>query len=228
MIDNIQPLILAGGKGTRLKSIVSDRPKVMAEICGKPFITFLFEQLINDGYVSVFLLTGYMSEFIQKKFKNRYKSLKIIYSNELKPLGTGGAIKNACKNIDKEYLLILNGDTYFETSRNDLNLENDKDYIFCRKQKDISRYGNVIFNENSEVVDFSNEKLVEGYINVGTYLLKKELIQKYQREIFSLENDYLKYSISRNNLFTIIRSGLFIDIGIPNDFHLANQFLKNR
>ena len=119
-----QPIILAGGLGTRLRSVVKDRPKVMADINGRPFLELILDQLNEDNFKKVYLLIGYKGEIIRNHFGENYKNLKISYIFERELLGTGGAIKNAAKNLYFDKLLVLNGDTYHSISRR--NLSNNK------------------------------------------------------------------------------------------------------
>ena len=94
-MEHLTAVILAGGLGTRLRAAVADRPKVLAEVGGKPFLAYLFDQLISCNLKHVVLCTGYLGEQIESTFGKRYNSLEIEYSREPKPLGTGGALKYA-------------------------------------------------------------------------------------------------------------------------------------
>ncbi|MBT6229204.1 MAG: NTP transferase domain-containing protein, partial [Candidatus Scalindua sp.] len=108
----ITAVILAGGLGKRLRGVVSDRPKVLAEVNGRPFLTYLLDQLAEAGINSVILCTGYMADSISKEIGNLYNGVKITYSRENKPLGTGGALRLAVSNLNLKYVLVMNGDSY--------------------------------------------------------------------------------------------------------------------
>ncbi|MBK1974000.1 NTP transferase domain-containing protein, partial [Campylobacter sp. TTU-622] len=94
-------IILCGGLGTRLKSIVKDVPKPMALINGKPFLEFIFEYLRTQNIKEVILAVSYKYEIIKNHFKNKFLDIKIEYSIEKKPLGTGGAIKQALNLVNE-------------------------------------------------------------------------------------------------------------------------------
>ena len=110
----VTAVILAGGMGTRLRKVISDRPKVMAEINGKPFLYYLLDQLAYASTERVIISTGYMAESIEDAMGASYKSLHVDYSKEKTPLGTAGALKLAERAIDTEYCLVINGDSYTE------------------------------------------------------------------------------------------------------------------
>ena len=93
--DAVDVVILAGGLGTRLRTVLRDRPKAMADIKGKPFISLLFDQLTRIGFKKVVVSTGYREEVIRQYFGQHYENMELIYSNEAEPLGTGGALKLA-------------------------------------------------------------------------------------------------------------------------------------
>ncbi|HMF48595.1 MAG TPA: sugar phosphate nucleotidyltransferase, partial [Candidatus Saccharimonadales bacterium] len=111
-LAKIQTIILAGGLGTRLSSIVEDRPKVMAMVHGQPFLAYLLNQLVTAGVGEVVISTGYLSEKIRDIFRDKYHSLRIIYSEESAPLGTAGALRLAWPLIHSDPVLVMNGDSY--------------------------------------------------------------------------------------------------------------------
>ena len=113
-IYNITPVVLAGGLGTRLRAIVSDRPKVVALVKGRPFITYIFDQLIKAGFRKVILCSGYLSEKMIEILGHKYRNLSIEYSQEPYALGTGGAVKYALPLIETRYILVMNGDSFID------------------------------------------------------------------------------------------------------------------
>ncbi len=108
-----EAVILAGGLGTRLKSVIKDIPKPMAEVCGKPFLCYILDFLIKYEIKRVILSVGYKWEAIREFFGEQYKNINLVYAIEYEPLGTGGAIKNALKYVQDTEVFILNGDTLF-------------------------------------------------------------------------------------------------------------------
>lgn len=229
-MNDIEVCILAGGFGTRLKSVVSDRPKVLAEISGKPIIAYIFDQLISDGFEKVNLLIGYKAFEIRKYFGNKYKKLFISYSEEDKPLGTGGAIKYFSKSCKSNRLLIINGDTIVDISRLEFlkNISEDFDAILAVKNNNISRYGKLDYDEDSNLIQILEKTNLkeEGIINSGTYLLDVNEILKFPKNIFSLEKDYFPLRIKQRKIKVIISDSSFLDIGIPEDYEKAKIFLE--
>ena len=162
----MQAILLCGGMGTRLRSVVSDRPKPMADICGKPFLQYLLEMLRDKGITEVIFALGYMGEMIEEYFQDGSAfGLKIAYSCEEEPLGTGGAIRNALPKILEEEVLVLNADTYFPMDYQGLlrfHQENDGDFsLATRVVPDISRYGAVRRDLAGRILAW-NEKLGDG------------------------------------------------------------------
>ena len=226
---NYSPIILAGGFGSRLRSVVSDRPKVLAEINGKPFITFILNKLENEGFKNIILSTGYMGDMIKKTIGEEYKGLTIKYFKEDKPLGTGGALKNIGKFIKEKNLLVMNGDTLHNINTRKLidSLKGDNDIILGIYKNDASRYGLLKIDRNKLILSFNekNNKNKSGLINIGTYFLNKENLLKYNDDIFSIENDYFPKRIKDKKLYVQISRGKFIDIGIPEDYFKASKYI---
>ena len=167
----MQAILLCGGMGTRLRSVVSDRPKPMADICGKPFLQYLLEMLRDKGITEVIFALGYMGEMIEEYFQDGSAfGLKIAYSYEEEPLGTGGAIRNALPKILEEEVLVLNADTYFPMDYQGLlrfHQENDGDFsLATRAVPDISRYGAVRRDAAGRILAW-NEKLGDGGQQLG-------------------------------------------------------------
>ena len=167
----MQAILLCGGMGTRLRSVVSDRPKPMADICGKPFLQYLLEMLRDKGITEVIFALGYMGEMIEEYFRDGSAfGLKIAYSYEKNPLGTGGAIRNALPKIWEEEVLVLNADTYFPMDYQGLyrfHQENDGDFsLATRAVPDISRYGAVRRDPVGRILAW-NEKLGDGGQQLG-------------------------------------------------------------
>jgi len=197
-------IILAGGFGTRLREVIKDVPKPMADINGKPFLEILLRYLKKRHPYDRLLSVGYKQEVIVEYFKDSFAGIDIIYTKEDKPLGTGGAIKRALEKIDDTQVFVLNGDTFF-----DIDLEDMKNFhlkscaditISLKKMKNFDRYGSVILDKN-RVLKFKEKRFVKsGYINGGIYILKTDIL-KDQEDIFSLKNIYLK----RKKLFMDIK-----------------------
>ncbi len=228
-----EAVILAGGLGTRLKSVIKDIPKPMAEICRRPFLSYILDYLNNQGIKRVILSVGYKWKVIKDFFGSQYKNLELEYAIEDKPLGTGGGLKNALKYVCKEEVFVLNGDTFFDI---DLNLfynlhksKNSKLSIALKKTENTERYGIVEIDENNRIVSFLEKKKGgSGFINGGIYLLNKKFFNAVMQENnFSLEKDFLERYFREYEFFGFPFDGLFVDIGIPEDYEKAKNYLKN-
>ena len=106
-LSDITAAILAGGQGTRLRPVLADRPKVLAEVMGRPFLSYLLDQLSSAGARKVILCTGYMGDMVQEVYGGTYKSLHLLYSREDEPLDTGGALRLALPLIDSDCVLVM-------------------------------------------------------------------------------------------------------------------------
>src|SRR3989344_9013022 len=142
----MKTLILCGGLGTRLRSVVSDVPKAMAPIGGKPFLMYQIDWLKKFNLTEIILCVGYLKDHIKNYFGNgSLFGVKITYSEEEALLGTGGAIKNAEKLLNNEAFIVLNGDTYAKIDFTKLidfhNKKKSKYTLGLTKVADTSRYG---------------------------------------------------------------------------------------
>ena len=106
--------MLAGGKGTRLKSVITDLPKPMAPIGKKPFLEYVFRSLKKNGITRIILSVCYKWKIIREHFGNEFENIEIVYSIEEEPLGTGGGIKKALRQIRFNQVYVINGDTFFD------------------------------------------------------------------------------------------------------------------
>jgi len=218
-------IILAGGFGTRLQSVVSDRPKALADVSGKPFIEHQLEWLIVQGITKVTLALHHMSEQLQA-FVNNWSNDKIIIDTviENEPLGTGGAVTNVIqqKNI-KGKVLVLNGDTLFNFSLKPVlkYIQNRKEPILlvASKLSDISRFGTITV-WSGYVTSFSQSTGIHeaGMVNVGAYLIDSKLFITKKIEPFSLEYDLFPEMATNREIivYTLDDSESFIDIGTPD------------
>ena len=222
----MQAVILAGGFGTRLRARISDVPKPMAPIAGRPFLEFLLDRLEAAGCTRVVLATGYMSEIIEGHFGDRYGSMRVDYSVETTPLGTGGAVLRALRGMPDEPTLVLNGDTWLDM---DLRAFADwaqqrapADVVLLRRVDDVSRFGSVALD--GECITRFGEKSGSGpgLINAGIYWLHRASFERHAfSETFSLENDFFQSHLAQLDLRGTVTEGEFIDIGLPEDYDRA-------
>ena len=237
----MEAILLCGGLGTRLRSVVSDRPKPMADIAGKPFLHYLVKMLSESGVKHLIFALGYMGEQIEAYFKSGEDyGLSISYSYEDSPLGTGGAIRNALSKVSEENVLVLNADTYFHTDYENLLSQQLKTQammtIASRKIEDISRYGAILKDETGRILRWNEkmssdqaEVLRSGEINGGIYVMKKSLIEKIQEGKQSLENDCIPAWLKEGIFLQALPSdGYFMDIGIPEDYAQFRKDIESR
>ena len=228
----MEAIILAGGFGTRLQQVVSDLPKSMSLVNGRPFIEYLLNYLRGQGITKFILSVGYKKEAIEAHLGNKYKNIPIEYAIEEEPLGTGGGIKNAFKLVEGNSAFVLNGDSMFRVDLNALS-QLHKDVkseitLALRLLEDTERYGSVKINDAKQITGFS-EKGIEngpGYINGGIYLIDKSyLLAQDFPEKFSIEKDCFERCFLKSRFFGFPSKGYFLDIGIPEDFYKAqNEF----
>lgn len=231
-IDNITALILAGGLGTRLSSVVSDQPKVLAPVNGRPFLSYLLEQLIVAGFRDAILCTGYKAEMIKKSFGNRYKDLTIRYSREPESLGTGGALRYAIPMIEEETVLAMNGDSYIDEDLSvylEWYFKNEIEAaLLLTKVADVSRYGKVDVDIKNRVISFEEKKesACSGFINSGVYILKKHMLESIPfARPFSLERELFPGLIGKG-LFGYLCESELLDIGTPESYARAERFFQ--
>jgi len=238
----MQCLILAGGRGERMRPLTDEIPKVLLPVAGKPFLQWQIDYLKNYGIKEIILAVGYKAEKIENYFGNGEKfGVKITYSREKEPLGTGGAIKNAENLIKNNKILVLNGDSFVDIDiKKMLEFHQKKKKpitIAVRKTKDVNRYGSVLINKDSIVTSFQEKKekngdIKECFINAGVYIFQKKILKYFPLDrCVSLEKEIFPKFVNKITAFKI--NGYFIDIGIPKDYKKANidfkkpDFLKN-
>nr|WP_263326536.1 nucleotidyltransferase family protein [Neobacillus sp. Marseille-Q6967] len=224
-------IILAGGLGTRLKKVVNDCPKALAPIQNTPFLHYILHYLEKQGIKKVILATGYQHERIFEDIGTCFNSLTIDYSVEEYPLGTGGALKKALTKIKNcEHVFIINGDSFFNINLVEMNNThrlNDADLTIALKPKrNISRYGTIQVSRD-RIIEFAEKQpLNEGIINGGFYLMRVNIFEnKPLGEVFSFEIDFMQKFFHESRFYGYISNEYFIDIGIPEDYQLAQKEL---
>ena len=223
-------VILVGGQGTRLRSVVQNIPKPMADINGKPFLEYLLYFLHCQGCNHVVLSVGYKHEIIENYFKNQYLNLKIDYAVEKEPLGTGGGIKNSLGFIAQDSFFLLNGDSFFDVNLAQLAEFHASKNAFVtlsvKEMRNVDRYG-TLHIENDRIIRFNEKKFIKnGFINAGVYVVSKQVFD-IQQEKFSFEKDILETYVNILPFYAFQSDGYFIDIGIPEDYQKAQEELKN-
>ncbi|MDL2303030.1 MULTISPECIES: nucleotidyltransferase family protein [unclassified Dysgonomonas] len=222
-------IILAGGLGTRLREVVSDVPKCMAEVAGKPFLSYLLDWCKAQSFGRVILSLGYLSEVVTNWVEKNEYPFEIVYVKEQEPLGTGGAIKLAMQSVEGDRAVVINGDTFFDVDINMLyefhkgKLANIS--LALKPMTNFDRYGRVELNADNRIIAFiEKQQCKEGLINGGVYLIDKDILLS-DKELpvkFSFEKDVLEAKISTLPIYGNIQDTYFIDIGIPEDYRKAN------
>ncbi|MBT9778390.1 NTP transferase domain-containing protein [Clostridium sp. MCC353] len=221
----MQAILLAGGLGTRLQSVVNDRPKPMALIQEKPFMEYVIHELGKHGITDIIFAVGYKGSMVEEHFKDGSGfNIKVSYAYEEELLGTAGAIKNAGKFVSEDRFFVLNADTFYQIDYSrimQLQQEENLDMaLVLRKVPDVSRYGEALLKGG--MLTAFNEKTTEprpGTINGGIYLMKRELLSEIPGGKVSLENEMIpKWLKEGKRLGGIVNDGYFIDIGVPADY----------
>ena len=206
----MQAILLAGGLGTRLRSVVSDRPKPMALIGEKPFMEYVVHELSRHGITDIIFAVGYKGSMVEEYFGDGSgfaapdgTPITVHYAYEEELLGTAGAIKNAGRFVTEDSFFVLNADTFY--------------------QIDYSR----LVLTNGRLTGF-NEKTAQakpGTINGGVYLMKRALLDEIPAGKVSLENEMIPKWLSEGRpLGGFVNDGYFIDIGIPEAYY---QFIED-
>lgn len=225
-----EAIILAGGRGTRLQSVVPALPKPMAPVAGKPFLEILLAFLAAQGLKRIILSVGFRAEYIVAHFGDNFYGMEIDYAKEDSPLGTGGALRLSLQMCRQEAALILNGDTFLECDLNNISLDWETyrlPMLVGVRMRDTKRYGRLLLEGERPVGFLEKTDNSPGIINAGSYLFPTDIFRGRELpDAFSLEHDFLAQEVCRApfRLFTV--SGLFIDIGVPEDYLKAQTYLE--
>lgn len=225
----IDVIVLAGGFGSRLQSVVRDVPKPMAMVAGKPFLHYLIQQIQREDIGKLVFSLGYKHEIITSYVQKEYPTLPYDFSIEDTPLFTGGAIRLALEKCHTDLVLVINGDTYFGVNISEMIADHVRTAsditISLKHMQNFDRYGTVHVDANQRITKF-NEKVYteEGLINAGYCILNKKLLLEYPVLLpFSFEQDFLQKRMQEIKVSGFVSDGYFIDIGIPEDYLKANN-----
>lgn len=222
-----EALVLCGGKGTRLRSVVSDRAKPVAEVAGQPFLNLVIQQCVANGIERIVLATGYMSETIEQYLPIWKKSLDVTLSKEETPLGTGGAVVNALKHFQTPDFLVVNGDTWCEFQLDKLantHQQNNASFTMLVTHSDACEgKGLVQFDETGQITHFHEKDHGQetGYINCGVYVLSVNAMAYWtQPRPLSLEKECFP-KLLEDGAYCEISESDILDIGTPEMYQLA-------
>ncbi len=231
-LSEITAVILAGGRGTRLRPVLPHQPKVMAEFHGRPFLVYLLDQLVAGGVREVVLCTGYRGDEIGTKLGDTYGPLHLRYSHEDEPLGTGGALRLALPWLHSDPVMVMNGDSWI-----DADFQSYLAWFLGRPAAaalllmavdDTTRFGRVEVAADGAIMSFKEKGVPgPGWINAGVYFLKKSVLELMPpRRFLSLEQDLLPTLVGQG-LYGHRVAGKFIDIGTPESYAEAAEFLRH-
>jgi D-glycero-alpha-D-manno-heptose 1-phosphate guanylyltransferase len=222
-------LVLAGGFGTRLRTVIGDTPKALAPVFDTPFLYFQIENWIRQGCKSFIFLLHHKADqiiaFLKSEDQGLLNNCTYSYVVEPKPLGTGGSIANAIKSLSLEGdFLVANADTWLERGVDQMIVASSPS-ILVINVKDVGRYGQVFFDENMLITGFceKGENITQGWINAGVGCLNTKLFQNYIDNPFSLETDLYPQLVDARILMAEPIHTDFIDIGIPKDYEFFCQ-----
>ncbi len=227
-----EAIILAGGLGTRLRSAVPDLPKCLAPVGGIPFLSYVIDYFKAAGIEKFIFALGYKSEAFDDFLRTKFPAKNYQLSIEQEPLGTGGAIKLACRKTTEETVLVLNGDTFFRIRLDLLSGFHRQKGAQCtlslKPMQNFDRYGVVECHEDHTIKKFREKKFYEkGLINGGVYALEvAAILEAPLPEKFSFEKDFLEKPSPGRRLSGLVQDAYFIDIGIPEDYERAQREVK--
>ncbi len=229
-LASVTAAILAGGLGTRLRSVVADRPKVLAEVRGRPFLAYLLDQLAAAGVRYVVLCTGYLGEQVWAAFGDTYGSISLDYSQEPSPLGTAGALRLALPLFKSDSVLVMNGDSFCDANSRAFwawhCAHSVMATLLVTEVSDTTRYGSVQLEPDGRVRSFleKGEASGPGVINAGIYLLKQDFLRTIPTgRSVSLERDVFPTWVGRG-IYGYRSEGRFLDIGTPEAYNVAERF----
>ena len=230
---HLQAILLVGGKGTRLQSVVASKPKPLATVGNVPFLELLVMQLRSQGIRRMIMSTGHLAEQIEESFGDgRRWEADIQYAREREPLGTAGAVKFAASLLKQDSdFLVVNGDSFIELDiQGFIRFHREHDALVSMavcKISDAARYGTVQFDDGKRVTGFSEKmgKQQPGFINAGAYIFKRGILDRIPPGPCSLEKDVFPELLTQG-MYAFEAQGIFIDIGTPEDYARAQTLYE--
>jgi D-glycero-alpha-D-manno-heptose 1-phosphate guanylyltransferase len=228
----MEAIVLAGGFGTRLRELVPAVPKPMAPVAGRPFLEIVLRGLAGKGFHRAILSVGYLAEQISGHFGESFAGMNLVYEVEDVPLGTGGAVRAALARCKDDHAFVFNGDTYLDLEADLVNRlwrERGDPIIVARAVPDVARYGSLVVQDRAVKGFLEKGGAGPGLINAGCYVLPRGILDNYPLgQSFSLEADFLVGAVAGKRFDVFETKGLFIDIGVPQDYERAQNLLAGR
>jgi NDP-sugar pyrophosphorylase family protein len=230
---DVTAVLLVGGTGTRLRSVVASTPKPLASVGGQSFLELLVRQLRQQGIRRLVMCSGYLADQIENKFGDGGAwDLTIEYSREERPLGTAGAVKLAQRHLaEAADFLVMNGDSFLEIDFGQLiHFHRGRQGLVSMavvRVEDAGRYGTVRIDSGQRVVGFTEKTGTAGpgLINAGVYVFDRAILESIPESPASLERDVFPNVLDRG-IYAIEQRGMFIDIGTPEDYARAQALCE--
>ena len=253
-LRDLAAAILAGGLGTRLRSVVPDRPKVLAQVNGRPVLTYLLDQVAAAGIKRAVLCTGYFGEQVQHVLGETYEGMQLVYSQEPTPCGTAGALALAAPLLQSDPVFVMNGDSYCDVDLAALwqfhQAKQAAGSVVLANVPDASRYGCVELDEDGHLLRFVEKRdthagnaasatpvcngtrrvpaqsaiCIPAWINAGIYLLACDLLGQIPTARAVSLERELFPCWIGRRLYGYCSDGAFVDIGTPESYSQARPF----
>jgi len=232
MVSALDALILCGGLGTRLRPLIADRPKGLAEIRGQPFLDLLIGRLLRRGLRRFLLCAGYGGAQIAGHYARR-DDAEFMVSLEAKPLGTAGAIRHALRQVRSDPFLVLNGDSYCDVDYAELLRFHERKRAALSivvvppgSRQDV---GTIALAGDQAVTAFSEKQAgAHGYVNAGIYLMQRAVIEVLPADrAASLEREVFPQTAARGGCYGFPVAGPLVDIGTPERYLAAQELLRD-
>jgi NDP-sugar pyrophosphorylase family protein len=233
-VRDTDAVILCGGLGTRLRGVVADRPKPMADVGGKPFLQLLVDHVSAFGFRRFVLCSGHMADSIESRFGAKdgepapSSGLDIVMSRESQPLGTGGAVWNAGALIHSGSFIVLNGDSFCAVDYGGLLAAHGRCQasvtVVVTSIADASQYGTVEMDRSGRIAGFREKTGVRarGLVNAGVYVFRRSVLDEIRiTPPFSLERDIFPRLAADSGLHGWVTPGPLLDIGTPERYREA-------
>ena len=228
-------VLLCGGAGLRLRSVIGNAPKGMADIAGRPFLELLLRQARRHDFKRAILAVGYQKDVIYSQIGERTFGLDLVFSAESLPLGTGGALRNAADLIESDSILVMNGDSYTNVNLGEVLAD------YRQAKADVcvvvvpadgrSDCGFVLLDGNGRLTSFDEKRapLQSAYINAGIYLLSRAMLDQIPTDVaISLERELLPRWLRQGRTIRgFICPGTCVDIGTPERYRNAQSVLAD-
>lgn len=245
----MEAIILAGGIGSRLQSVVADVPKPMADVAGRPFLEYQLDYLAWHGVSRVVLAVSHLHEKISGHFGSAYGGMELAYSTERERLGTGGGVRLAMAQVGGDDFLVLNGDSFFDAPVMDLwrrhhereapnqrgpSAATDRSHavpndltIALKRVPDCGRFGSVETDAIGRIIGWREKGSAgPGAINAGVYVVRRAFMESLPHTgAFSLERDVMEREYPVRRFVAVESDGYFIDIGVPEEYARAQTEL---